>query len=886
MRLASKVHSLLESCLVAWVSAMIRHRWLCLALIFLLTCGSGYYTIGNLGVNTDTKEMLSADLQFRKDYALLNRSFPEDARAILVVIRGSNPEQTDLAVRNLGQQFSEQTNTVESVYTPNRGTFFDRQALLFLDVNELDQLALEITRAQPFLGRLSQNNSLDQLLNLLNHAIPKQKDSHSLTQTDRLLLDLAHSVQAALQGGHQSISWQKLMLGSDSALNQNIGFILVAPRFDYSDLVPAERSIQSIRAISHEFEANNRGVSVRLTGEVALEHDELESISKGTAVAGAVSLVLVCLSLVCGLRSIRLATATLITLVAGLILSAAFATLAVGSLNLISIAFAVLYIGLGVDYAIHLCLRTQEMIRVGMSRDSAVIDSARCLGPSLILCCLTTSMGFYSFVPTAYQGVSELGVISGTAMFIGLFITLSLLPALLVTLPGKEGASTPESNPIPRNWHSFPVRHRRLIKISTALISLCGIWSLSDVAFDFDPVSLRDQGAESVTTFRELLKNKETSPLVISVIANNEKQAREKIEQLQQLDSVDSVLSVLDFMPRNQEEKLELIEALDESLGPLMGDFPPLGPVDVHRQTEEFGTLLAILESNGDAQAEHPYSETAGRLMLRHQLKKLLAILEQSTEQEKQELLETIQNAALKNLAGTIAKLTTALNASTFDDLNALPESFLRRWLSQDGLFRLQVQPRKDLNDLDNLREFVEQVQEVAPNASDLPVIYSESGKEVVKAFQQATTYAIIAISLISLIVLGNIRETGLVLMPLFLTAILTGASTVLFDNPFNFANIIVLPLLLGLGVDSSIHIVHRLRLMKYEQSEILKTSTARGIFFSGLTTVFSFTSLAFISHAGTASLGLLLTIGILLTLTCTLVVLPAFAVKPEATFS
>jgi hopanoid biosynthesis associated RND transporter like protein HpnN len=555
-------------------------------------------------------------------------------------------------------------------------------------------------------------------------------------------------------------------------------------------------------------------------------------------------------------------------------------------LNLISIAFAVLYIGLGVDYAIHLCLRTQEIIRTGVSRDSAVINSVRCLGPSLILCCLTTSMGFYSFVPTAYQGVSELGIISGTAMFIGLFITLSLLPALLVTLPGKAGPSFPESSPIPRNWHSFPIRHRRSIKISTALVALCSIWSLSDITFDFDPISLRDQGAESVTTFRELLKNKETSPLVISVIANNEKQARKKIGQLQQLDSVGSVISILDFIPENQEEKLEIIEALDESLGPLMGDFPPLRTVDVHRQTGELGTLLAILDSNGDAQAEHAHSETAGRLMLRHQLRNLLVILEQSTKQEKQELLATIQKAALENLAGTIAKLKTALNASAFDDLNALPEPFLRRWLSQDGLFRLQVQPRKDLNDLDNLREFVEQVREVAPNASDLPVIYLESGKEVVRAFQQAMAYAVIAISLISFIVLGNIRETGLVLMPLFLTALLTGASTVLFDNPFNFANIIVLPLLLGLGVDSSIHIVHRLRLMQYQQSEILKTSTARGIFFSGLTTVFSFTSLAFISHAGTASLGLLLTIGILLTLTCTLVVLPAFAVKPKPSFS
>nr|WP_305910291.1 MMPL family transporter [Methylomarinum sp. Ch1-1]MDP4522527.1 MMPL family transporter [Methylomarinum sp. Ch1-1] len=191
------------------------------------------------------------------------------------------------------------------------------------------------------------------------------------------------------------------------------------------------------------------------------------------------------------------------------------------------------------------------------------------------------------------------------------------------------------------------------------------------------------------------------------------------------------------------------------------------------------------------------------------------------------------------------------------------------------------ISPSRDLNEAKNLREFVTEVRKVAPHATDLPVIYLESGNAVVGAFQQALVSALAAIILVLLIIQRSFKDALLILLPLMMTAILTGASTVVMNNPFNFANIIIIPLLFGLGVDGGIYIMYRLRNPEREQS-VLRTSTARAVFFSLLTTLCSLVSMAFTPHPGLASMGQLLAIGLILTIVCTLIVLPAFAYKAE----
>jgi len=221
-------------------------------------------------------------------------------------------------------------------------------------------------------------------------------------------------------------------------------------------------------------------------------------------------------------------------------------------------------------------------------------------------------------------------------------------------------------------------------------------------------------------------------------------------------------------------------------------------------------------------------------------------------------------------------RLRTSLTAKPYQ-LADLPNYILSHWLSPNGLYKILIMPEEDQNKIENLKQFVSEVQEAAPSSSGLPVADQASGVAVVNAFIEAFTGAVVAIFLLLLIILRDIKSTFLVIGPLLLAGLLTGATNVLLNNTFNFANIIALPLLMGMGVDSGIHIMHRLKSGLSCNKEILQSSTARGVFFSSLTTMCSFSSLAFTPHVGTASMGLLLAIGIFFTLVCTLIVLPAF---------
>ena len=219
--------------------------------------------------------------------------------------------------------------------------------------------------------------------------------------------------------------------------------------------------------------------------------------------------------------------------------------------------------------------------------------------------------------------------------------------------------------------------------------------------------------------------------------------------------------------------------------------------------------------------------------------------------------------------------MQTAIEASTTFSKKDLPTSLTSRWHSHAGEYKIAVYPSEDINDNEALRRFVRAVQKVAPQATGAPMVSLEAGEAVVQAFIQAFSLALAGIVVALLILLRSVKYTLLVLVPLFLSSIFIGIFTVLLNLPFNFANIIALPLLLGIGIDSSLHMVHRSRIDKLAGGTLIHTSTVRAVFYSALTSLVAFASLMFSSHQGTASMGILLTVGLTFTLICTLFILP-----------
>lgn len=863
--MARSPSSYIESFLRHWNSRVLRYP---ITLILLTCIFAGFslnYTVNNLGVNTNSAEMLSQDLPFQKNRIRLEAEFPQDAGAIILVVEAQTPEETSQAASRLKQELLTQPGYFNSAYIPTDNNFFRQQALLYLDLDELEDLASKLTDAQPFIGYLSQNYHLEGLFSIINKAL-EQKDNSLPMDLEPLLQAINGSVENELNNQPKQMSWQKLLAIGKLNTESNRTLVITRPKMNFDEIMPAEHALTAARTTINRIMADNPAVKIRITGETALEHEELESVSHGVVIAGIASLVLVCSSLLIALRSIKLLIATFIALILGLILTAGFATLAIGHLNLISIAFAVLYIGLGVDFAIHLCLHYRDCRAQGMENNEAINHSVETIGVSIFLCAITTSMGFLAFIPTDYSGVSELGIISGAGMFIGLIVSLTVLPALLKVLVIKN-VKLIRSSFMPVFLTTLPFRQATRIKVYSIFFALGASIILTQLVFDANPINLRDPSSESVSTIKELLKSQTDSPFALAALASDLKTAEQLADKLQQLPSVHDTIILSNLVAENQDDKLYIIEELVLILGNQLNNFD--------QQLTDTQPETAITTFIQDIE-KHLLSDGVS-LKNKEILTKLINNLRTLSGNDNPEnSAASLERNILGLLPYTMNRLRTSLTATSYT-IDDLPKYLTSHWLSANGLYKILITPEFDQNEVENLKQFVAEVQTVDPAATGLPVADQASGAAVVEAFIEAFTAALIAIFVLLLLILRDLKSTLLVIGPLLLAGLLTGAANVLLNNPFNFANIIALPLLMGMGVDSGIHILHRLQSGISCSENVLQSCSARGVFFSSLTTLCSFSSLAFNPHLGTASMGLLLAIGISFTLLCTLIVLPAF---------
>ena len=623
------------------------------------------------------------------------------------------------------------------------------------------------------------------------------------------------------------------------------------------------------------------GVRVRVTGEVALAHEELQVVSQRAGIAAFLALAMVCFTLTLAFHSWRLMVVTLLTLLVGLSLSAGFATVAVGQLNILSLAFAVLFIGLAVDYAIHLSLRYQELLGLGNEPFPAMRKSLQEVGPALILCAVTTGLGFYTFVPTNYAGMSELGLISGTSMFIGLVVSLTVLPAILLVFPlsKKDYRPPPLSRGVeaclsipPPSWTGHSVGYGRYF------VWLCPLTTSSIIRLE-SPQFTGSRMSNQFKPWTIFSKTTRERPWTLTLLPPEDK-VLDYVSRLGTLESVDKVLTIHDFIPKQQIGKFFLLEELAEGFSPQVSysSFPP-SPTDQNSLIAAMQSFLTILEEY--IQKAELKDDGSPAVRLSAEMKNLVGRFDNIDQELQTDLLDRLDKSLLGSIPTGPINIRAAKEKGPITQED-LPRELLERWISKDGTYRMEVYPKKDLRNTVALEEFVNEVRSVAPQVTGLPVIYMDGGNEVAGAFRQAFVSAMLVIVVILAIVLRNFWDVLLVILPLGLAAICLVAYTVIFSLPFNYANVIALPLIFGLGADSGIHIVERMRRRPAQCEAFLRSGTIRGVFFSSLTTMLSFSNLAYTSHVGVASMGQLLTLGVLLTLIGCLVVLPAFLYRGQ----
>ena len=858
---------MLTNIVVAIVRTCTRFASAVVVVSLLLAIGAGFYTARNFSINTDINTLISPDLDWRKRDNQFEQAFDRD-RLILAVVEAPTPELTGSAAKALAEKLSADKKHFESVTPLGSGEFFEKNGLLFLPVEEVGKVTGQLESAAPLIEIMAGDPSIRGLTGALETGLAGIKRGQvNLDNAERPFNMIAQTVEDILSKGTATFSWRELVSDKPLTDADKRAFIEFKPILDYQALEPGKDATDAIRQAATELNfAGTYDARVRLTGPVPMANEEYATVQDGAIRNGIVTTVIVLIILWLALHSAKIIFAVFVNLFVGLSITTAVGLMMVGSLNLLSVAFAVLFIGLGVDFGIQFSVRYRSERFKNDNLTMALEEAARRAAVPLSLAAMATAAGFLCFLPTDYKGIAELGKIAGAGMLVAFLTSITTLPALL-DLINPPGESEPVGYAFLAPVDHFLEKHRVVIIVGTLLVAIAGLPLLYFMKFDFNPINLRNKNAESIATFLDLRKDPNTGANAINVMTNSEADAKKIEAKLEKVPEVLRVMSLDSFVPEDQPAKLKLIAQAARVLGPALNpDQVDAAPSDEENVEALKGTVESLRKTAGDGKG--PGAVASRRLA--DGLSKL-AGSNQATRDKAQSIFVSPLKIVFEELKNTLQAGTVTLNT--------LPPDLVAGWKAKDGLMRVEALPKGDPNDNDNLRRFANAVLAAEPNAIGGPVSILKSGDTVVRAFVHAGIWALLVISALLWLALRRVTDVLLTLVPLLVAGAVTLEICVLIGLPLNFANIVALPLLLGIGVAFKIYYVTAWR---SGRTNLLQTSLTRAIFFSALTTATAFGSLWLSSHPGTASMGKLLALSLVTTLAAVLLFQPALMGKPR----
>jgi hopanoid biosynthesis associated RND transporter like protein HpnN len=550
-------------------------------------------------MNTSTVDMLSEDLPFHQNFKVVDKAFPLEHRTIIAVVEADTVQGAEAAAELLAASLSRKPEFFRSVFYPESDEFFRRNGLLYFDLEKLYTLADDLARVQPLLATLHADTSLRGLSGLLARALDNAAEPNDPTNElppifDEALNAIAATIEKVADGRHADFSWQSVLgPNQGDSIHDKRKVMILEPVLDHTSLQPAGHALQTLEDTIEDLGLTPENhVRVRTTGELLMLQDEMKSVQEGVGFVGLLSFSLVLVVLLLGLRSIPLIVGTVFTLLIGLIWTAFFAAVAIGELNLISITFAILFIGLSVDFGIHFVLRYREGLDIGIDRDAALEQAAAGVGGALFLSALAAAIGFLSFLPTSYRGLSELGLISSAGMLIALFANLTVLPAILRLLPPGTKLLVHDKANVNRLFKFVERRPRTIIFVALSL-SIVGALAVPFARFDDNPLNLRDRETESVITLLDLIRDPRIEPFKAVTLAPNQEGARRLAARLEALPEVREVKTLLDFIPSDQEEKLDIVGVIISFMAPTLSPVVPRLPSDPSEDRDALKKLKA-----------------------------------------------------------------------------------------------------------------------------------------------------------------------------------------------------------------------------------------------------------------------------------------------------
>jgi uncharacterized protein len=857
---------MINSAIVRIVDFCARYRWSAVAAGTLLMLATGAFSVARFSINTDVEGLISRQLPWHARQLQLSRDFPQNG--IAAVVRAPTAENAEQAANELAQTLARNSRLFPMVGQPDSGDFFERNGLLFDTPANVEKTVEGLTQAQPLISGLAADPSLRGVMKALSLAtegvqlgkIQLEQLSWPLDLADRTLSDI-------LSGKPATFSWQELLQGHALPAKQLRHFIEVEPALDFSALQPGREATEGIHRAAADLNLKGKlGATVDLTGQVPMNDDQF-SVIKDSAVRDTMTAVLgVLIILWLALRSLKIMAAVFFSLMVGLAATAALGLAMVGSFNLISIAFFVLFVGLGVDFGIQFSVRYRTERHEHGDLRRALRSAARKAGDPLALAAAATAVGFLAFLPTDYRGLSELGLIAGCGMLIAFFCSITLVPAMLALLnPPGEVAAVGFQSLAPLDH--FLQRHRIAVIAGTILIVLAGTPLLLHLPFDFNPVNLQSPNSPSVVTYHQLQRNPETSGNDAEILAPSIEQADATAKRLAALPEVSRVLTLSSFIPRDQDRKIAALKMASQRLG------AALNPQAKQPAPSDQETIAAIQKTAADLSRAAEKGSGSAADAARH-VSALLTRLASADAAVR----ARAEAAIVPPLVFDLDQLRNSL-APQLVTIKTLPANLVRDWVLPDGSARIEALPKGDPNDINVLRAFATAVLRAEPSATGPAITYYESSRTVTAAFVEAGILALVAIAILLFIALRRVTDVLLTLIPLLLAGAVTLEICVLDGFALNFANIIALPLLLGVGVAFKIYYIMAWRAGK---TGLLQSTLTRAVIFSAMTNAVAFGSMWASSYPGMSSMGKMMALSLLCTMAAAVLFQPVLMGRPR----
>ena len=815
-----------------FINTILHYPKLVVLLFLSLACFSFFLTLHNLNIDTSTDSLINKNLDFKINQKRLKDEFKFLSNNILIRVSHSNQLVLDESTKKLIENLKIRKD-LSFVYSPNVDPLFKENFFNFLNHKEKKKIVQKLYEYQPFLSEISSNPRMEGFNNLLSISL-QAEDKESLDNFYPILNSFLESLK-----NNNKVDWSNIF-----ERDSNSNFIIVG----YKEELLKEFS-DFYAFLNNEKQTSS--INIEFTGGLIIDYEEIGSVSTGNIIAGILSILIVSILLWIAFKDLKIILILVSSILIGLSITMGIVSLTIGKLNLISVAFAVLFIGLTVDYGIQIVLRILERKEVEKIN---IFPGLNSISNTLLIASIPTMVGFLSFIPTNYIGLSELGIISFIGLIIGLFSNLLLLPSLLIIFLKK---TKPKNNikqtSLLEKIIFFLINKKALVYSFLFFIFFFNLIFIERISFDYDAMNLKDQKLASVKLAKELIKKNPSSDYVISVIQDkDEMKNSKKLDVLQEKESVDSYFSFFDINSEFKNDDLDYLKFLiDSQKSPKF--------YASKDQIEIFIKNLTTLSKVG--------SEKVSNLS-----NNILQQLEDMALND-----EKIKNIQFNFFSGFDSLIQKIQNFGLVNENlhQNIPDFYLKRYVSSNNNYRIEIFPSKDVSAKKNLDEFVNDVEYIFPNATGMPIVQQKAGLIVIQSFNIALTISIIFLIIFIYLIFKRFLYVLISVLSLIIAFMFSVFIMILFNINLNFANMIALPLLYSLGISFTIYFIKRFIQYEGKIDSVISSNTPKAIIFSAATTMGSFSTLAISSHSGTSSMGLLLFICLLMTVLSAVFILP-----------